>query len=129
MSAMENEKIKEIGTEEEFNELLKLPNAILYLQVDWSGPERVSRSIVAKALKEIGVFELPVFKINVSEPTSFAERWCLEQRNVQPYFIYSGWGETVLLEHGKITDFITYPAHVGYEKTKEKIKSWAKPGG
>ena len=118
--------ISELKTEEEFNDLLKLPKAILYLQVDWSGPERISRSMIAKALKEIGQLNIPVFKINVSEPTIFAENWYSEQRKVIPFFIYGGWGETVLIEHGTITDFITYPAHVGYEKTKEKIKNWAK---
>jgi hypothetical protein len=122
-----NEEFKdiiEIKTEEAFNELLKRSKAIVYFEAEWSGPQRASKHVVFKALKEIGTVTLPVFKVDVSERVLYAEIWLHEQRNVQPGFIYGGWGETVLIEYGNITDFIGYPGKYGYDKTKAKLKSW-----
>jgi hypothetical protein len=32
----------EIESEQEFNRIIELPKAIIYFQVNWSGPERTS---------------------------------------------------------------------------------------
>ena len=127
MTAANNEETKyiiEIKTEEEFNQLLKRSKAILYFHVNWAAQELMSRRLVNKALWEIGVLRFPVFKIDASDRILFLENWIEKQKNMQPYFIYGGLGETVLLENGVISDFIKYPAQLGLEKIKEKIKSW-----
>src|SRR5688572_3914538 len=116
----------EIESEQEFSRLMELPKAIIYFQVHWSGPERVSRSIINKVLSEITLINTPIFKIDCSERLEYVENWISNHaKNIQ-HLIYGGWGETVLIENGKVTDFISYPAKVGTEKTKEKMESWLK---
>jgi len=56
-----------IVNEQGFNEMLSLPRAIVYVSVNWSGQERVSRSIVYKALNDFKISEIPIFKIDCSE--------------------------------------------------------------
>lgn len=116
--------VTEIKTEEEFNQFLKISKAILYLHVNWAVQEKMSRQLVIQALWQIGVLRIPIFKIDASERILFLENWAEKQTIVQPYFISGGNGETVLLEHGNVTDFIRFPAQSGLEKFKEKIKSW-----
>jgi hypothetical protein len=121
----ESKYITEIKTEEEFNQLLKRSKAILYFQVDWSIQERSSRSIIAKAITEIGVLKMPVYKINASEQDQvFVVDWIttLEEGTLEYY--YDGSGGTLFLKTGKVIDYIRYPAQLGLEKLKEKIKSW-----
>jgi len=114
----------EVDSEAKFNRLLVLPKAIVYVQVNWSDPEKVSRQIVSKVLTEIGSFKTPVFKIDSSDPNlPFIDTWLINQRQVVNGFNYGGWGETLLIENGNITAFIG-PAKSGFEKTKEIINSW-----
>lgn len=123
-SNKESKYIIEIKTEDEFNQLLKRSKAILYFHVTWAIQERMSRRLVNLALWELGLLRIPVFKIDASEPILFLETWSDTQKKVSPYFIYGGSGETVLLENSIITNFIRYPAQLGLEKLKVKLKSW-----
>lgn len=114
----------EIESEQEFNRIIELPKAIIYFQVNWSGPERTSRAIINMILNEIVLINTPIFRIDYSDRLEFIEKWMLLQtKNVQN-LLYGGWGETVLIENGQVTDFINYPTYVGIEKTKEKIENW-----
>ena len=116
--------IIEIKTEEEFEQLLKWSKAILYFHVNWAIQERMSRRLLSLALWEIGLLRMPVFQIDASKPILFLETWNESQKIVPPYFVSGGSGETVLLENGNVIDYIRYPAQLGLEKLKEKLKSW-----
>lgn len=120
----ESKYIIEITTEEEFNQLLKRSKAILFIAAEWSVPSRASWYTVSRALQQIGVLTIPTFQLDASEDIPYFINWIQEQRNVKPDFIYGGWGETVLIEHGNVTDFIHCPSKHGSEKTIEKIRSW-----
>jgi hypothetical protein len=125
MANNDNSKyITEIKTEKEFNQLLKLSKAIVFIEAEWSGSARISWPIVSVALQEISVLTMPAFKLDASEEIPYFMNWLLGQKEIRPDFIYGGWGETVLIEAGNITDFIHCPAKIGSQKTKEKLKSW-----
>ena len=115
----------ELSTEEEFLNALKLDRAIIYLLVDWSGPERVSRYIVLNALSETDKMGIPVFKIDCSDQAKkYIVDWLIGQRENKKEFYYGGWGETLLLSQGNIVDVIKNPAQFGRDKTREKIREW-----
>lgn len=44
--------LTDLPSQESFLDILKLDKAMIYLLVDWSGPERVSRYNIYKALNE-----------------------------------------------------------------------------
>jgi len=70
--------VTEIKTEDEFNWLLKYSKAILYFQVDWAEQELMSRRLLTRALWEIGVLRIPVFKINArNQDQVYIEDWLL----------------------------------------------------
>lgn len=116
--------VTEIKTEEEFKQLLKYSKAILYFQVDWAGQELMSRRLLTKALWEIGVLRIPVFKINGRDQDQiYVEEWLLVHGNDLEFY-YGGLGATLLIEAGYVVDYIRYPVQLGLEKLKEKIKSW-----
>ena len=121
----ESKYIIEITTEDEFNQLLKRSKAILYFQVNWSIQERMSKRLLSQALWEIGILKMPVFKINARDQDQvYVENWLLKHGERQLEYYSGGSGETLLIESGKVIDYIRYPAQLGLEKLKEKIKSW-----
>jgi len=117
--------IKELVTQQDFLDVLTLEWAIIYMQVEWSGPERSSRSCVYNALNEIGVAGTPVFKIECSDQTKrYIVDWLIEQKRDKADIYYGGSGETLLLNKGNIIEHIRYPAGIGYAGTKEKLMKW-----
>jgi len=117
--------IKELISKEEFIDVLKLNKAIIYMLVDWSGPELASRYSVYQSIIELGPNGTPVFKIDCSDQTKqYIVDWLIEQRASDKDFYCGGWGETLYLNNGNIIDFIKYPAHIGRVKTKEKLAEW-----
>jgi hypothetical protein len=117
--------LAELSSKERFLDILKLDKAILYLLVDWSGPERESRYIVYRALNELNKKEIPVYKIDCSDQTKeYVVDWLIGQKGNKKHFYYGGWGETLFIEKGKVIDFIENPAQLGLDKTKEKLKQW-----
>ncbi|AEW01670.1 hypothetical protein A4D02_06615 [Niastella koreensis] len=120
--------IKELVTEQEFIDVLKLDKAIIYMLVDWSGPERISRYLVYQVLTDLGPEEgIPVFKIDCSDQTKeYIVRWLVKQRESNKELYYGGWGETLFLNLGNIVDFIGNPAKNGRMKTEEKLAEWKK---
>lgn len=116
----------EIASETDFLHVLKLDKAIIYLLVDWSGPERFSRNTIYKALNEINHLSIPIFQIDGSDQSQkYIEDWLLAQRENSLQFHYGGWGETLLVSKGEIIDFIKNPGQIGVEKTKEKLAVWS----
>jgi len=118
-------KFENILTTDAFLEAITLPRAIVYFQVDWSGPERLSRLFVKRAIASLDVKMTPVFRIDCSNATGgFIESWFESQSKEIIGLLYGGWGETLLLSYGNILDFISYPAALGYENTRQKIEGW-----
>jgi hypothetical protein len=122
--------LTDLPSQESFLDILKLDKAMVYLLVDWSGPERVSRYNIYKALNEFGgKCEMPVFKIDCSDQTKeYVIDWLIGQRENKKELYYGGWGETLLIEKGTIVDLINNPGQLGLDKTKEKLKEWDKTG-
>lgn len=117
--------VKTITTSDDFFTAINLPRIIIYLLVEWSGPERVSRSIVLKVINNIDLKGIPVYKIDCSNlNVKYVEDWMAVQAKGNAEFIYGGWGETLLVGNNKLLDFIQWPFKLGYEATKEKIEGW-----
>lgn len=117
--------IQHIIVEEDFNNLIKLDKAIVYLKVNWSGYEMISRGIVYTSLDEIQDFNVPVFLIDCSEQNKlYVEEWLTNQRENRRGFYYGGYGETLLIHKGILVDFIKHPSKLKIEAFKEKIKEW-----
>ena len=120
--------IKELVTEQEFIDVLKLDKVIIYMLVDWSGPERISRYLVYQVLTDLGPEEgTPVFKIDCSDQTKeYIVHWLVKQRESNKEWYYGGWGETLFLNLGNIVDYIGNPAKIGRMKTEKKLAEWKK---
>jgi hypothetical protein len=114
-----------LTTEDAFLEVIKRDRVIIYFLVDWSGPERISRYYVYKALNDIDKTGTPVFKIDCTDQTKkHVVDWLIGQRENKKHFYYGGWGETLLISKGDIVDFLGNPGQLGYEKTKQKLEEW-----
>ncbi|MES2772555.1 MAG: hypothetical protein V4722_00130 [Bacteroidota bacterium] len=117
--------LKDLPSKQSFLNILKLDKAVVYLLVDWSGPERVSRYFIYKALNELDNKNLPVFKIDCSDQTKeYVVEWLAGQGENKKYFYYGGWGETLLIAQGIIVDVIENPGKLGLDKTKAKLNEW-----
>ncbi len=118
-------ELTDLSTNEDFLNVLKLDRAIIYMLVDWSGPERVSRLNVYKAFKELNNKEMSLFKINCSDQTKdYVIDRLIKQRENQQDLYYGGWGETLLINKGNIVDFIKNPGQLGQQQTKLKLLEW-----
>lgn len=115
----------EISSREEFEDLLKLDHAIIYILVDWSGSERISRYAVYKALYELDIKQIPLFKIDCSaQENRYVEDWLIQQRESLSHFYFGGNGETLFVVRGKILDFIGNPGLKESHSIKEKLEQW-----
>lgn len=115
----------DVPNQQEFQTMLQLDRAIVYISVDWSGPERISRYCVYKALSEIQHNMIPVFKIDCSEQDNrYIEEWLRDQKESNKYVYSGGCGETLLIERGHVIDMIRNPGQSGPEKTKEMLIGW-----
>ncbi len=119
----------EIKTPEEFADLLKFKKAILYLQVDWSGPEHMARGLVYNLLNELKIDTLtsnttPFFKLDCSDDLpAFIKNWFDAQsprRNVYSH----GYGELLLVQNGTIIQLIENPTSYGKEKIHGELVLW-----
>src|ERR1700712_4000561 len=81
--------LTDLFTDQDFLDVLKLDRAIIYMLVDWSGPERISRYTVYKVLNELDKKEIALFKINCSDQTKdYVVDWLIRQRENQKDFYY-----------------------------------------
>jgi len=118
--------VKILENLEDFELLLKLNLAIIYLLVDWSGPERLSRQIVFNIFSRFKNMETPILILNCTGRKKYIEDWLIEQQKLLGNLKFGGWGETALISKGQIIDFIVNPAKLGNEKTEVKILEWIK---
>lgn len=115
----------EISNREEFENMLKRDHAIIYILVEWSGPERISRYTVYKALYELDRKQIPLYRINCSaQENSYVEEWLTRQKEAYRNFYFGGWGETLFVVRGKILDFIGNPGKEKPGHITEKLKEW-----
>lgn len=118
-------QLKELATQQDFESVLNLDKVLIYLLVDWSVPERASRYVVYKTLSDLEVNEIPVFKIDCSDQEKqYVVNWLLGQREDFYRLYYGGNGEILLLEKGKLTDFIKLPFQLGLENVRNKMLAW-----
>ena len=115
----------QIIDESNFNEILKLPVAIIYITVDWSGQERISRSIIKEVLNKLDPKEIAIFEIDCSnQDKKYIGDWLTNQSKQLGHMYSNGYGETLLIKNGQVTDYIKYPGDLGIEETKVRIKQW-----
>lgn len=115
----------EIFNRGEFKNMLTLDYAIVYISVDWSGSERISRYTVYKALYELGIKQIPLFKIDCSaQENRYVEDWLIQQRESLSHFYFGGNGEMLFVVRGKILDFIGNPGLKEWRGTKETLEQW-----
>ena len=119
--------LKALDSVEDFKCIMSLEKAIIYLLVNWSGPERISRYVIYKTLNELQKERTPVFKIDCSDQKKmYVVDWLAEQEENQSKLYFGGWGETLLVNKGMVIDTIKNPALIGYEKTREILREWIK---
>lgn len=110
-----------VTSELEFRHILLMPKAIIYILVEWSAMELVSRHLITTLYEEADGNSPPLFIIDCSnEDTTYVNEWLLKQN---PSLRLAGWGETMLVENGKVIAFIQQPFYYP-ETTKIKIRSW-----
>ena len=115
----------DLSTNQDFLEVLKLDRAIIYMLVDWSLPERISRHNVYKALNQLDKKKISLFKINCSnQRKDYVVDWLIRQKENQRDLYYGGCGETLLIDKGNIVDFIKNPGKLGQRQTKVKLLQW-----
>src|ERR1700754_1601412 len=118
-------QVKTIANEQDLIAVCELPKAIIYIQVNWSPQEKESRKVIFEAIRAIDMQNLPVFRIDCSsQQLDFFENWLLVQIQHVHLFYTGGYGETLLVQYGAVTDFINFPFKTGPEKTKDTIRSW-----
>jgi hypothetical protein len=121
----DNLGITEIANEREFYDAIGKKKIILYLLVDWSGQERISRYVVYQSLNDLKIIDIEIFKIDCSDQSKlYVHHWINNQSDKLKNLYLQGNGETFLIEDGKVKDFIKYPFKVGIEKTKETLQKW-----
>jgi hypothetical protein len=125
---MESENIiKEIVNEAELYEMLKVEKAIVWIWVNWSVYAYQSRSVIHQVLKRLELIEIPIFKIDCSEQENrYVEDWLATHSKGTEYLYSNGYGEMLLVENGRVVDYIKFPGALGIEKTKETIVGWLK---
>lgn len=123
---MESGKLlTEIVNEVGLAEMLKLEKAIVWIWVNWSVYAYRSRSVIHQVLKQLEVIEIPVFKIDCSgQENRYIEGWLATHTTETKYLYSNGYGEMLLVENGRVVDYIRFPGALGIEKTKEIIVAW-----
>ncbi len=118
--------ITDLPSQQSFPDILQLDKAIIYLLVEWSGPERMSRYNIYKALNELGnKCKIPVFKTDCSDQRKqFVIDWLIGQPKNQEELYYGGWGGTLLIEKGIIIDLIKNPGKLKPAMIKNKLQEW-----
>jgi hypothetical protein len=119
-------RLIELQTKEDFfNQINKRSKSIIYLQVDWSNQERLSRLVLKQAINLVGQCDADIFKINCSDLSNkFIEDWLADQQAKKKGFKYGGYGELLLVADGTVLDFILAPGQIGLEKTQQTLSKW-----
>ena len=119
------DRIKQIVNKEDLDQMLKLAKTIIYISVNWSGQERMSRHVVNQVFDDLNVDEIPVFEIDcLGQENKYVKDWINSQSSSIQRSYLNGYGETLLVNYGKVINHIKYPGELGIEKTKMKIKRW-----
>jgi hypothetical protein len=121
-------EIPYISSEQEFAAVCELPKAIIYIQVDWSGPERESRAVFQDALQQTDSKGIPVYKIDCTDQQQeYFENWLITQDQHVHLFYTGGYGETIFMQYGIVKDYLNYPGKAGVAATKAKLERWMQP--
>lgn len=118
-------KLPEILSEQDFLQMLNLPKAILYISVNWSVYERVSRAVILKVLVQLQDASVPIYNVDCSEQNNkYVEEWLNIQATPMQHMYSNGYGETILIEFGRVVNYIKNPGTTGIENAKTQIEGW-----
>jgi hypothetical protein len=117
-----------LATSELQNAIDAQPRAILYVSVDWSGPERVSRK----------VFRAFADALAASHPELSISFWVIDEhcpdfngwfkRHRLDGLSYIGFGEVIWLEHGKAVANQVNAGYIGEQGLlKQTLTLWNDP--
>lgn len=96
-----------ITTKEQFGEFLSNRKAVLYIQIDWSGVERIGRVKIIDALSNMEFQSLPKYIIDHSNQEFEFFNNFLRSKEIGIGRLASyGSGEIILFKNGKIVDYI-----------------------
>jgi len=74
------DRIKQIVNKEDLDQMLKLAKTIIYISVNWSGQERMSRHVVNQVFDDLNVDEIPVFEIDcLGQENKYVKDWINSQ--------------------------------------------------
>jgi len=90
--------VEKIKTEAEFNKVLLLDKAIVFIFFEWSGQAHVSKTALNNWENQ-SKFEIPLFELNPEDSEVFSKWICDDVEDVH------GYGSIVWLGNGEILNF------------------------
>lgn len=105
--------MKEIKTIADFENLLSLEKAIVFIYFEWSAQARISKQVVANWESQTKT-TIPFFEIEPEYPDEF-DKW-VRDNDIHGH----GYGSIVWLKGGRISDFEKYAAEFGILRLEEK---------
>ena len=116
-----NIRIKPLTTNEQFEELRKLPKAIVYIKAEWSGPEKVRRPRVYTAMSHVEVRKVPGYYVDIDKlPPEFEQQ--LRNYRIQLH----GYGEVFFFEQGRCTGFMPSKELMPNNEIQETLLEWVR---
>jgi len=114
-----------IENKKQFNDLLNEKKAVLYIQINWSGAERIGRIKIIKALSGKHFNKLPKYLINHSnQEFQFFNDYISKYNDGIGRLVNYGSGEILLLKNGKIKDYMERGFLINREILIELFKKW-----
>ena len=95
--------------------------AIVYLTVDWSGPERHSRQVFQEAMNRLGETRQDIAFGVVGEECDGYDAW-LGARNVPKNLGCSGSGPVIWLESGRVIAWEVNAAWTGADRIVDRTR-------
>lgn len=124
-SLVQNSDFVTIENNEQFDKLLYEEKAVVYIQIDWSGVERIGRVKIIDALMRKDFRDLPKYLINHSNQEHQFFNQYIQQYNKGIGRLASyGSGEILLLKKGKIIDYIERGFLINQISLVEIFKQW-----
>ncbi len=122
---VENSDFIKITTNEQFEQLLNEIKALLYIQIDWSGVERIGRVKIIDTLSNIEFKSLPKYIIDHSnEEFEFFNNFIVSKQKGIARIASYGSGEILPFKKGKIVDYIQRGFLINSKTLFDIFKRW-----
>lgn len=120
-----NLELEYLETLEDFKRALKQELIVIYLMVNWSGPERFSRYNIFKSLEKDKFIKDRIKIIDCSDQKKiFLEEWLKNQKEEYKYFYTGGYGETIFVKKNNINKYFKNPGSMSVEEIENEFKNW-----